>query len=212
MEEFEMSDTGRMHYFFSLEDMQLDNGIFISQKRYTKKILKIFGMEKNNLVLNLNVPRVKIGNNDTSVTVISSMFNQLVGILIYLTITMLDLMYVVNVVKRHMAKPTETHCMATKRILRYVQGTMCFRIFYQRLGNQELVGYIDSDNARCIDDRKSTSGYAFILSNAVVAWSSRKHPIVTLNITEAEFIDASTCAGQLIWMKRVLSKLNYNGR
>ena len=200
-----------MHFFLGLEVMQLDSGIFISQKRYAKEVLKKFGMDKSNLVLNPTVPGVKIDKDDTGVTVNSSMFKQLVGSLIYLTTTRPDLMYAVSVVSRYMAKPTEMHLMAAKRILRYVQGTMCFGIFYQRSGNQELVGYTDSDYAGCIDDRKSTSGYAFILSNAAVAWSSRKQPIVTLSTTETEFVAASACACQLIWMKRVLSKLDYNG-
>ncbi|XP_058771914.1 uncharacterized mitochondrial protein AtMg00810-like [Vicia villosa] len=139
IEEFEMSDLGRMHYFLGLEVMQLDSGIFISQKRYAKEVLKKFGMDKSKLVLNPNVLEVKIDKNDTGVTVDGSMFKQLVGSLIYLTTTRPDLMYAVSVVSRYMEKPTEMHLMKAKRIL-----------------------------------RKNTSGYAFILSNAVVAWSSRK--------------------------------------
>lgn len=60
MEEFEMSDLGRMHYFLGLEVMQLDGGIFISQKRYAKEVLKKFRMEESNLALNLLFLELKL--------------------------------------------------------------------------------------------------------------------------------------------------------
>lgn len=62
-----------------------------------------------------------------------------------------------------------------------------------------------------MEDRKSTSGYAFILSDATVAWSSRKQPIVTLSTTEAEFVAAAACTCQMVWMKRILKKIGYEG-
>ncbi|PNX66266.1 copia-type polyprotein, partial [Trifolium pratense] len=52
----------------------------------------------------------------------------------------------------------------------------------------ELIGYTDSDYARDVDDRKSTSGSVFVFGNGGVSWSSKKQPVVTLSTTEAEFI------------------------
>ncbi|PNX57099.1 hypothetical protein L195_g058524, partial [Trifolium pratense] len=56
----------------------------------------------------------------------------------------------------------------------------------------------DSDYAGDLDDRKSTSGYVFLLSGAAVSWSSKKQPVVTLSTTEAEFIAAASCACQVL--------------
>ncbi|KAG6394896.1 hypothetical protein SASPL_145487 [Salvia splendens] len=63
----------------------------------------------------------------------------------------------------------------------------------------------------CLEDRKTTSGYAFILSSGAVAWSLRKQPIVTLSTTEAEFVAAAACSCQVVWMKRILKELGYEG-
>lgn len=64
-----------------------------------------------------------------------------------------------------------------------------------------------SDYAGNIDDSKSTSGYVFLLSEGVVSWSSKKQLIVTLFTTKVEFVAATSCACQGVWMRRVLEKL-----
>ncbi|XP_048227206.1 secreted RxLR effector protein 161-like [Ricinus communis] len=107
-----------------------------------------------------------------------------------------------------MANPTELHLMVAKRILRYLKGTIGFGVFYKHRGYKSPVGYTDSDYAGDVEDRKSTSGYVFMLGAGAVAWSSRKQPIVTLSTTEVEFVAAAACASQAIWMKRIFEKLS----
>lgn len=80
--------------------------------------------------------------------------------------------------------------------------------FYKKGGCQGLVGYADSDYAGDLKDRKSTSGYVFMLGSGAVAWSSRKQHIVTLSTAEAEFVAAAACASQAVWMRRILEKLS----
>ncbi|XP_050232866.1 secreted RxLR effector protein 161-like [Mercurialis annua] len=131
----------------------------------------------------------------------------MVGSLMYLTATRPDLAFVVSLISRYMERPTELHQQAVKRVLRYIKGTTELGIFYKRGGEEKLVAYSDSDYAGDVEDRKSTSGYVFLLSSGVVAWSSKKQPVVTLSTTEAEFIAAASCACQSIWMRRILEKL-----
>ncbi|KAJ4710246.1 Retrovirus-related Pol polyprotein from transposon TNT 1-94 [Melia azedarach] len=95
-----------------------------------------------------------------------------------------------------------------KRILRYLKGTIRLGVFYKKRGCGGLIGYTDSNYAGDLEDRKSTSGYVFMLGSGAIAWSSRKQPIVTLSTTEAEFVAAAACASQAIWMKRILEKLS----
>lgn len=211
MKEFDMSDLGKMRYFLGIEVVQFDGGIFISQKKYVMEMLKKFGMEDSNSVQNPIIPGFKISKDENGVEVNGSFYKQLVGSMMYLTATRPDIMYAVSLLSRYMSTPTELHLSAAKRVLRYLQGTIGFGILYQKGGNKELVGFTDSDYAGCVEDRKSTSGYAFILSGAAVAWSSRKQPIVTLSTTEAEFVAAAACTCHLVWMKRVLKKIGYNG-
>ncbi|XP_057451761.1 secreted RxLR effector protein 161-like [Lotus japonicus] len=131
----------------------------------------------------------------------------MVGSLMYLTATRPDLMYVVCLVSRYMEKPTELHLLAVKRIFRYLNGTIDLGILYNRKGNEDLVAFTDSDYAGDFDDRRSTSGYVFLLGTGSIAWSSKKQAVVSLSTTEAEFIAAAMCACQCIWLRRILDNL-----
>ncbi|XP_062014728.1 secreted RxLR effector protein 161-like [Rosa rugosa] len=120
-----------------------------------------------------------------------------------------DLMFSISLISRYMERPTELHTQAAKKILRYLKGTAELGIAYRRGGEEKLVGFADSDYAGDIDDRKSTSGYVFMLGTGAVSWSSKKQPVVTLSTTEAEFIAAAYCACQGVWLRRILEKIGH---
>jgi hypothetical protein len=107
-----------------------------------------------------------------------------------------------------MERPTEIHVAAVKRILRYLKGTTSYGLWYERGKGDELTGWSDSDYAGDIDDRRSTSGYVFMIGTKAVSWPSKKQPIVTLSTTEAEFIAAASCACQGIWLSRILALID----
>lgn len=73
-----------------------------------------------------------------------------------------------------------------------------------------MLSYTDSDYVDDLDDRKSTSGFVFLMCGGAIAWSSKKHLIVALSTTEAEYIATISCATQGIWMKRILDKIGKN--
>ncbi|XP_049349070.1 uncharacterized protein LOC125813644 [Solanum verrucosum] len=87
-------------------------------------------------------------------------------------------------------------------------GTIDYGILYKKEGKSELIGFTDSDFAGDKEDKKSTLGYVFMLGSRVVSWCSKKQPIVTLSTTEAEFVAATVCATQAIWLKKILAELH----
>eukprot|EP00253_Pinus_taeda_P035494 PITA_35494 len=108
---------------------------------------------------------------------------------------------------KFMETPRETHWQVAKRILRYVNGTKQYGILYTAISDFRLVGHTDSDWAGSADDRKRTSGYVFHLGSGAISWASKKHPVVSLSTTEAEYVTTTTIACQAVWMRRMLRDL-----
>eukprot|EP00253_Pinus_taeda_P005203 PITA_05203 len=73
-----------------------------------------------------------------------------------------------------------------------------------------LVGYIDSDWAGSVDDRKSMLGYVFHLGSGAISWASKKQPIMSLSTVEVEYVEEKTTMCQAIWMKRMLRDLHHD--
>ena len=107
-------------------------------------------------------------------------------------------MFVVSLISRFMAYPTQQHFAVAKRVLRYFKGTVDYAVFYRKGGVSDLNGSIDSDYARDMEDNKSTLGYVFMMSGGAVALSSHKYLIVILSTTDAKFVTVSVCACQAV--------------
>ncbi|VVA35907.1 PREDICTED: Retrovirus-related Pol poly from transposon, partial [Prunus dulcis] len=90
---FEMTDLGLLHFFLGIEVKQNENGIYISQKKYAKELLKRFRLVNAKSIATPMEVGVKIGKNDGSTMVNQTLFRSLVGGLLYLTTTRPDLTY-----------------------------------------------------------------------------------------------------------------------
>lgn len=168
---FDMTDLGKMRYFLGVEVFKNAERIFISQSKYAKEVLERFGMYMSKLVQNPMVPGRKLSKEGSGSAVDATTYKQMVGSLIYLTATRPDLMFAVCLISRYMEQPTELHLQASQRIMRYLKGTVELGIQYRRDAKVKLTTFTDSDYARDVDDRKSTSGYVFLLGSGAVSWS-----------------------------------------
>lgn len=204
-----MTDLGKMSYFLGLEVLQRSEGIYVSQWKYAQEVLERFNMNQCNTVHNPIVSGFKMTKDEGRIEIDSTLYKRIVGSLMYLTAMRPDMMYVISLISRFMERPTELYFKAAKRVLRYLKGIVSFGLLYRKRGKEELIGYTDNDYAGDQDDRKSTSGYFFILSSGAVSWSSKKQPVVTLSTTKAEFIAAASSACQAVWLRRILQQLNH---
>jgi hypothetical protein len=97
--------------------------------------------------------------------------------------------------------------VAVKRILRYLVSTPCFGIWYPKGSTFNLIGYSDSDYARCKVDRKSTSGTCQFLGRSLMSWSSKKQTSTTAKV---EYVATGQCCVQLLWIRQTLRDFGYN--
>ena len=157
-----MTNMGFLRYFLRIEVEKNENKIFISQAKYVNEVLERVNMQDCKAAITPIVMGLKLSKEDNSKDFDPSLYKSIVGSLMYLTATRLDIMHAVSLISRFMERPKEAHCQETKIILRYVKGSKRYRILYTPLENFELIGLTDSDWAGSIDDRESTFGYVFI--------------------------------------------------
>ena len=122
-----------------------------------------------------------------------TLYRSIIRSLLYLTASRPDIAFSVGVCARYQATPRESHLTAVKRIIRYINGTLDYGLWYLKDFNACLAGYSDADWARSVDDRKSTSGGCFYLGNNLVSWMSKKQNLVSLSMAKAEYIAAGSC-------------------
>ncbi|XP_017628978.1 secreted RxLR effector protein 161-like [Gossypium arboreum] len=101
-------------------------------------------------------------------------FRSLVRGLMHLTHTRPDIAFPIGVISRFMQQPSKVHYGASKRVLRYIVGTLEYGIWYSKTPNFRLCGFTDSDWTSSLDDRISVSVNVFTLGSVVITWSIKK--------------------------------------
>ncbi|GJS60036.1 putative ribonuclease H-like domain-containing protein [Tanacetum coccineum] len=121
-DKFQMSSMGELTFFLRLQVQQKEDGIFISQDKYVAEILKKFNYSDVNSAstpVDLEKPLVKDGDADE---VDIHLYRSMIGSLMYLTTSRLDIMFAVCACARFHVTPKTSHLLAVKRIFRYLKG------------------------------------------------------------------------------------------
>jgi hypothetical protein len=85
--------------------------------------------------------------------------------------------------------------------MRYLQGTKNYMFMYRQTDNLGVIGYSDSDFVGCVDSRKSTSGYTFMMVGGAVSWRSAKQTLISTSTMEVEFISYFEATLNGVWLK-----------
>ena len=141
--EFEMSLLGELNLFLRLHIYQLDDGIFISQTKYIREILKKYGMEECKSISTTMIIGYKLRKYDESKEVDQRLYRSISRSLLYVTSSRPDVMQEIGQVARFHAALKETHVLAVKRVFRYLKGTIYFFIWYPKGNYLTLVSYMD---------------------------------------------------------------------
>jgi hypothetical protein len=126
-------------------------------------------MEDSSPVSTPMVVGCKLHKDDMLPDVDQRTYRSMIGSLMYITTSHLDIMQVVGMVGRYQSAPKQSHLVAIKRIFKYLKGTMTYGLWYPKNQNFQLTTYSNADWENCVDERKSTSGGAFFLGDSLVA-------------------------------------------
>lgn len=212
--EFALKDLGDLNYFLGIEVKKVSNGLILSQGKYARDVLGraclLFAKEvptplssSEKISANEGEP---LGPEDIT------KYRSMVGALQYLTLTRPDISYAVNKVCQYLHAPTTVHWAAAKRILRYIKGTIGTGITFLRSDSTLVSAFSDADWAGCVDDRRSTGGFAVFFGPNLISWSAKKQATVSRSSTEAEYKSLANATAEVIWVQSLLEELGVKAR
>ncbi|GJT78158.1 putative ribonuclease H-like domain-containing protein [Tanacetum coccineum] len=197
-EKFQMSSIGELTFFLGLQVEQKKDGIFFSQDKYVGKILKKFGFTEVKTASTPMETQKPLLKDEDGEEVDVHMYRSMIGSLMYLTSSRPDIMFAVCACARYQVNPKVSHLYAVKRIFRYLKGQPKLGLWYPKDSPFDLVAYTDSDYAGASLDRKSTIGGCQFLGCRLISWQCKKQTVVANSTTEAEYMAALCCCGQVL--------------
>ncbi|GJV75544.1 putative ribonuclease H-like domain-containing protein [Tanacetum coccineum] len=207
---FQMSSMGELTFFLGLQVKQNKGGIFISQDKYVAEILKKFDLVNVKAAITPMETKVPLTKDEEAIDVDVHLYRSMIGSLMYLTASRPDIMYAVCVCSRFQVTPKTSHLNAVKRIFKYLKGKSNLGLWYPRESPFDLEAFSDSDYGGSNLDRKSTTGGCQFLGQRLISWQCKKQTIVATSTTEAEYVAAANCCGQVLWVQNQLLDYGFN--
>ncbi|XP_051147523.1 uncharacterized mitochondrial protein AtMg00810-like [Andrographis paniculata] len=202
-----MKILGPLRYFLGLEVSDSPDGFFLSQAKYASDLLARAGLTDCQVASTPLAYDVRLTPYDGSLLDDPTLYRQLVGSLIYLTITRPDIAHAVHIVSQFMAAPRTSHHFAILHILRYVKGTLLHGLQFSSNSSLTLSGYSDPDWAGDPTDRCSTNGFCFFLGDSLISWRSKKQTLVSRSSAELEYRALADSTSELLWLRWLLTDL-----
>ncbi|GKD75749.1 putative ribonuclease H-like domain-containing protein [Tanacetum coccineum] len=181
---FQMRSMAELTFFLGLQVTQKSDGIFISQDNYVDEILRKFDFST---VKTASTPMVtsKPLLKDTEAEYVDvHLYRSMISSLMYLTASRPDIMFIVCQPK--------------------------LGLWYPKDSPFDLEAYTDSDYAGASLDRKSITGGCQFHRKRLISWQCKKQTIVANSTTEAEYVAAASCCGQVLWIQNQMLDYGHN--
>ncbi|GJR19798.1 putative ribonuclease H-like domain-containing protein [Tanacetum coccineum] len=179
------------------------------QDKYVAEILKKFDFASVKTASTPIETQKSLTKDEEAANVDVHLYRSMIGSLMYLTASRPDIMFAVCACSRFQVTPKTSHLNAVKRIFRYLKGkpklpgiTKC--------PSFDLEAYSYSDYAGANLDRKSTIGGCQFLGRRLISWQCKKQTIVATSTTEAEYVAAANCCGQVLWIQNQMLDYGFN--
>ena len=210
---FDMKDLGKAYFVLGIQIYRdCSRSILgLSQKAYIDKVLNRFGMSN---CASGDTPMAKgdkfsfqcLKNELEKKDMERFPYASVVESLMYAQVcTRSDIAYIVGMLGRYLSNPGMDHWKKAKRVMWYLQRTKGYMLTYCRSNHLEIVGYLDSDFAGCLNSRRSTSYYIFMLVRGIISWKSVKQTLIAFSTMEAEFIAYYEASNHGIWLHNFIT-------
>ncbi|RDB17165.1 Retrovirus-related Pol polyprotein from transposon TNT 1-94 [Hypsizygus marmoreus] len=220
---YETKDLGEARLILGIRiDRDRESGILtLSQRAYLERVLAKYGMSECSprptplplgVILNKeqapSTPEERQFMKDKP-------YREVLGSVMYAQIaTRPDLSYAVSTLSKFSSDPGKAHWDALTHVLRYIRGTLHFKITYGGKAHTDLapLGYVDADYGGDTDTRRSCSGHVFIQAGGPTAWGAQYQQTVALSTTEAEYMSVTRSCKQILWMYSAMDEVGFPQR
>ncbi|XP_023755152.1 uncharacterized mitochondrial protein AtMg00810-like [Lactuca sativa] len=134
-------------------------------------------------------------------TVDITLYNSMIGSLLYLTASRPDIIFVVCNCVRYYSNPREPHLTVVRNIFLFLKGIILLGLWYPSKTGFFIQAFSDADLGGCQFDKKSTTGGCQLLDGKLVSCQSKKQTCVSISTAEVEYVAAAACTSQDIWIQ-----------
>ena len=217
---FTVTDLGECKYFLGIKIDRSPNGLFLSQRAYTERLINAAGMtdakpKRTPLPLAHKLYEKPMPTTDADkLTMRGKPYREILGALLYLsTRTRPDIATAVSLLGKFQADPGPTQWKHLLHVVRYLIHTPEHELFIKsNNGQPRLEAYSDADWARDESNRRSRSGYLLLINSAPIIWSSKLQPATAQSTSEAEFAALQACVREVDWVRGMLKEIGHAQR
>nr|GEU95753.1 uncharacterized mitochondrial protein AtMg00810-like [Tanacetum cinerariifolium] len=198
------SFMGYMVYQMDVKSAFLYGTMKKSQDKYVAEILRKFGFTDVKSASTPIETKKHLLKDPDGEDVDVHIYRSMIKSLMYLTSSRPDIMFAGCACARLQVTLKVSHLHEVKRIFRYLKGKPHLGLWYPRDSPFNLVAYFDSDYAEAILDRNSTIGCCQFLGCRLIFWQCKKQTVIATSSTEAEYVAATSCCAQVLWIQNQL--------
>ena len=217
---YTLERMGVASWFLGIQMLQTEHSIELLQTSYIERMCKdIFDIEsENDSVTTPFDPKVNLSKDDVPASAaerakLSQLpFRAACGKFIYLRHTKPECAYAISQVCRFASTPTKQAWQQCRRIAQYAYNTRHRGVKFTRTTDvSELLSvraFADASFLDCPDTARSTGGYCVFFCGNLIAFESKRLPLVTLSTAESEYVEATRCATEVAYIKELCRDFN----
>ncbi|XP_039026473.1 uncharacterized mitochondrial protein AtMg00810-like [Hibiscus syriacus] len=210
---FKMKDLGELKYFLGLEVLRSKEGIVLNQRKYALELIEENGTGEAKTAMTPLEQNKKLTTAEYDETLCGyeqllqnkSVFQRLIGRLIYLTHTRPNIAYAIHFLSQFMHKRKQSHLEIALRVVKYIKKNLVQGILLSATSECKLFTYFDSDWDVCPMTRRSVTGFCSKLGMSLISWKSKKQNTVARSSAEAEYRSMTGTTTELVLLKGFLT-------
>lgn len=214
--QFKVKDLGDLKYLLGIEVLRSKAGILLNQRKYVLELISEMGLggaKPSTTPLETNVKLTttefdeSTGRKGDTLLADASVYQRLIGKLLYLTITRPAISYTVQTLSQFMQQPKRSHWEAAIRVVKYLKLAPGQGILMSSSSSHELTCWCDAEWAACPNTRRFVTCYLVKFGSSLVSWKSKKQQTVSRSSAEAEYRSMASAVAEVTWLLGLFQEL-----